>query len=414
MKIFLDTAGIDEIRTAARWGVLDGVTTNPSLFAKVGGSYDDVLKQICEITPGPVSAEVVADDVEGMLREGRHFAKLAPNIFVKVPMSEDGLEAIARLAEEGIKTNCTLIFSANQGLLAAKAGASLLSPFVGRLDDINQDGMEVVRELVAMVETYDLDTEVLAASIRSPRHMTEAALAGAHIATVPLKVLTQMIHHPLTDKGIVQFRQDWEAAQASACRRRKPPRSRHMSEATRRRGRSPRRTATDAAPARSTAIRLGETAADWRAAVRLAGDALVASGATTPAYTDEMVATVEQLGPYIVIAPGIALAHSRPSPAVLRAGISLVTLPRTGRRSGTATNDPVRLVIGLAAVDEEGHITALSTLAEFLSDETRRERTASELPTPAKSSRLVRRLRAEPGSRTPPVGRPPSRRAETS
>jgi transaldolase len=196
--------------------VLDGVTTNPSLFAKVGGSYDDVLKQICEITPGPVSAEVVADDVEGMLREGRHFAKLAPNIFVKVPMSEVGLEAMARLADEGIKTNCTLIFSANQGLLAAKAGASLLSPFVGRLDDINQDGMEVVRELVAMVETYDLKAEVLAASIRSPRHMTEAALAGAHIATVPLKVLTQMIHHPLTDKGIVQFRRDWEAAQANA------------------------------------------------------------------------------------------------------------------------------------------------------------------------------------------------------
>lgn len=138
MKIFLDTAEIDEIRTAARWGVLDGVTTNPSLFAKVGGSYDEVLKQICEITPGPVSAEVVAQDAEGMLREGRHFAQLAPNIFVKVPMSEDGLEAMARLAKEGIRTNCTLIFSANQGLLAAKAGASLLSPFVGRLDDINQ------------------------------------------------------------------------------------------------------------------------------------------------------------------------------------------------------------------------------------------------------------------------------------
>ncbi len=214
MKIFLDTAGIEEIRTAARWGVLDGVTTNPSLFAKVGGSYDDILKQICEITAGPVSAEVVADDVEGMLREGLHFAKLAPNIVVKVPMSEEGLEAMFRLAAEGIKTNCTLIFSANQGLLAAKAGASLLSPFVGRLDDINQDGMEVVRELVAMVETYDLDAEVLAASMRSPRHMTEAALAGAHIATVPIKVLRQMIHHPLTDNGIQQFRTDWEAAQA--------------------------------------------------------------------------------------------------------------------------------------------------------------------------------------------------------
>jgi transaldolase len=196
--------------------VLDGVTTNPSLFAKVGGSYDAILKRICEITPGPVSAEVVADDVDGMLREGHHFAKLASNIVVKVPMSENGLEAIARLAAEGIKSNCTLIFSANQGLLAAKAGASLLSPFVGRLDDINQDGMDVVRELVAIVDGYELDTEVLAASIRHPRHVTEAALAGAHIATVPLKVLTHMIHHPLTDNGILQFRADWEAARTAA------------------------------------------------------------------------------------------------------------------------------------------------------------------------------------------------------
>lgn len=213
MKIFLDTAEIEEIRAAARWGVLDGVTTNPSLFAKIGGSYDDVLKEICKITPGPVSAEVVAEDVEGMLREGRHFAKLAPNIVVKVAMSEEGLEAIARFAQEGIKTNCTLIFSSNQGLLAAKSGASLLSPFVGRLDDINQDGMNVVRELVAMVRTHGLKAEVLAASIRHPRHMTEAALAGAHIATVPHKILRQMIHHPLTDTGILQFRRDWEAVQ---------------------------------------------------------------------------------------------------------------------------------------------------------------------------------------------------------
>jgi transaldolase len=213
MKIFLDTAELEEIRTVARWGVLDGVTTNPSLFAKVGGSYDDILKQICEITRGPVSAEVVAEDVEGMLREGRHFATLAPNIVVKVPMSEQGLEAIARFAHEGIKTNCTLIFSSNQGLLAARAGASLLSPFVGRLDDINEDGMNVVRELVAMVETHDLKAEVLAASIRHPRHVTEAALAGAHIATVPQKILRQMIHHPLTDKGILQFRKDWETVQ---------------------------------------------------------------------------------------------------------------------------------------------------------------------------------------------------------
>ena len=213
MKIFLDTAEIDEIRTAARWGVLHGVTTNPSLFAKVGGSYDDVLKQICAVTPGPVSAEVVAEDVEGMLGEGRHFAGLAPNIVVKVPMSEEGLEAIARLREDGIKTNCTLIFSSNQGLLAARAGASFLSPFVGRLDDINEQGMEVVRELVAMVKTHGLHAQVLAASIRHPRHMTEAALAGAHIATVPLRILRQMIHHPLTETGILQFRKDWAAVE---------------------------------------------------------------------------------------------------------------------------------------------------------------------------------------------------------
>ena len=216
MKIFIDTAAIDDIRTAARWGVLDGVTTNPTLFSKVGGSYDDVLKEICAITPGPVSAEVVAADVDGMLREGRHFATLAPNIVVKVPMSEEGLEAIARLAADGIRTNCTLIFTANQGLLAAKAGASLLSPFVGRLDDINEDGMIVVRELVTIVDTYDLDAEVLAASIRHPRHVTEAALAGAHVATLPIKVLTQMVHHPLTDSGIATFRRDWEAAQAAS------------------------------------------------------------------------------------------------------------------------------------------------------------------------------------------------------
>ena len=213
MKIFLDTADIDEIRTAARWGILDGVTTNPTLYAKVGGtSYDAILQEICKITPGPVSAEVVAEDVDGMLEEGRHFAKLAPNIVVKVPMSEEGLEAMSRFADEGIKTNCTLIFTANQGLLAAKAGASLLSPFVGRLDDINQDGMIVVRELAELFSIYDIDSEVLAASIRHPQHVTQAALAGSHIATPPFKVLQQMVHHPLTDKGIVQFRSDWEKA----------------------------------------------------------------------------------------------------------------------------------------------------------------------------------------------------------
>ena len=216
MKLFLDTAEIEEIRIAARWGVLDGVTTNPTLYAKVGGSYEDILKQICDLTPGPVSAEVVAEDVEGMLKEGRAFAKLAPNIVVKVPMSEEGLEAISRFAEEGIKTNCTLIFTANQGLLAAKAGASLLSPFVGRLDDINEEGMDVIRELVPIIDTYDMDSEVLVASIRHPRHVTEAALIGAHIATLPFKVLQQMVHHPLTDKGIVTFRADWEKARKAA------------------------------------------------------------------------------------------------------------------------------------------------------------------------------------------------------
>jgi transaldolase len=214
MKLFLDTAAIDEIRTVARWGILAGVTTNPSLFAEVGGRYDDVLLQICQLTPGPVSAEVVAADVPGMLREGRHFARLAPNIVVKVPMCEAGLEAIARLAREGIATNCTLIFSANQGLLAANAGASFLSPFVGRLDDVNEHGMEVVRDLAAIVQTHGLEAKVLAASMRHPRHVTEAALAGADIATVPPKILRQMLHHPLTEAGIARFRQDWDAVHA--------------------------------------------------------------------------------------------------------------------------------------------------------------------------------------------------------
>lgn len=217
MKLFLDTAEIDEIRTVAQWGVLDGVTTNPTLFARTRGmTYDEVLQHICGITNGPVSAEVVADDVEGMLKEGRHFAKLADNIVVKVPMSETGLEAISRFRAEGIKTNCTLIFSANQGLLAAKAGASILSPFVGRIDDINEEGMTVIRELVEIIRFYEYEAEVLTASVRHPRHVTEAALAGSHIATIPFKVFQQLVHHPLTDKGIVQFKRDWAAARAAA------------------------------------------------------------------------------------------------------------------------------------------------------------------------------------------------------
>lgn len=216
MKLFLDTAEIDDIRTGVRWGVVDGVTTNPTLFAKVGGSYDEVLRQICRITSGPVSAEVIADDVEGMLREARHFATLAPNIVVKIAMSENGLEVISKLAEEGIRTNCTLIFSANQGLLAAKAGATYLSPFVGRFDDINEDGMTVIRELADILSLHDLDAEIITASVRHPRHVTDAALAGAQIATVPFKVLRQMVHHPLTDRGIEQFKADWAKATAEA------------------------------------------------------------------------------------------------------------------------------------------------------------------------------------------------------
>jgi transaldolase len=216
MKIFLDTANIDEIRTAARWGILDGVTTNPTLYGQIGGSYEEILVEVCKITNGPVSAEVVAEDVEGMLREGRAFAKIAPNIVVKVPMSEEGLEAISRFAEEGIKTNCTLIFTANQGLLAAKAGASLISPFVGRLDDINQEGMIVIRELAEIFVIHEIDAEILSASIRHPLHVTQSALAGAHIATMPFKVLQQMIRHPLTDKGIATFRDDWDKARMAA------------------------------------------------------------------------------------------------------------------------------------------------------------------------------------------------------
>jgi transaldolase len=215
MKLFLDTADVAEIRTGVRWGVIDGVTTNPTLYAKVGKrSYDELLTEICGITSGPVSAEVIADDADGMVEEGRHFAQLAPNIVVKIPMCENGLEAIARLADEGIRTNCTLIFTANQGLLAAKAGATFLSPFIGRLDDINEDGMTVIRELSDLVNMHDLDAEVITASVRHPRHVTDAALAGAHIATIPFKVLQQMIHHPLTTAGIAQFKADWAKVQA--------------------------------------------------------------------------------------------------------------------------------------------------------------------------------------------------------
>ena len=214
MKLFLDTAVIDEIRTVHSWGVLDGVTTTPPLFARAGGgTYPDVLREIAGITSGPVSAEVVADDLEGMLREGRAFAQIAANIVVKVPMSEIGLTAISTFAEEGIRTNCTLIFSSAQGLLAAKAGATYLSPFVGRLDDISEEGMDMVRELAAIIEIHGLDAEIIVASTRTPRHVIDGALAGAGVATLPFKVFQLMVRHPLTDSGIASFRADWARAQ---------------------------------------------------------------------------------------------------------------------------------------------------------------------------------------------------------
>ena len=216
MKFFVDTADLGEIRELAATGLVDGVTTNPTLVAKAGRDFREIVAEICATVPGPVSAEVAATDLDGMLKEGRHYAKLADNIVVKVPMSENGLAAMSRFRSEGIKTNCTLIFTANQGLLAAKAGASLLSPFVGRLDDINEDGLTVIRELSEIIRFYEYDSEVLTASVRHPRHVVEAAIAGSHIATLPFKVFQQMVHHPLTDKGIVQFKRDWEAARAAA------------------------------------------------------------------------------------------------------------------------------------------------------------------------------------------------------
>ena len=212
MKFFVDTADVNEIRDLAATGLVDGVTTNPSLVAKTGRDFFAVLDEICALVSGPVSAEVTATDYDTMIAEGRRLAAVAKNIAVKVPMTFDGLKACKTLTGEGAMVNVTLCFSAPQALLAAKAGATFVSPFVGRLDDINQDGMIVVRELVEIVAIHELDSEVLAASIRNPLHMTQAALAGAHIATLPFKVLQQMVHHPLTDKGIVQFRSDWDKA----------------------------------------------------------------------------------------------------------------------------------------------------------------------------------------------------------
>jgi len=212
MKFFLDTANIDEIRTAYALGVIDGVTTNPSLVAKENVSFHDRLKEITAIVSGSVSAEVISLDAEGMLREGRELAAIAPNITIKVPMTEEGLKAVSAFSKEGIRTNVTLVFSANQALLAARAGATYVSPFLGRLDDIGHNGLDLISDIAEIFALHDIETEIIAASIRHPVHVTEAAKRGAHIATVPYKVLMQMIKHPLTDIGIERFLADWEKA----------------------------------------------------------------------------------------------------------------------------------------------------------------------------------------------------------
>jgi transaldolase len=216
VKIFIDTANLGEIREAAGLGVLDGVTTNPSLIAKEGDiDFREHIAAICQIVDGPVSAEVVSADTEGMLREGREYAKIHPNVTVKVPLNKDGLRACKTLSGEGTKVNVTLCFSAPQALLAAKAGATFVSPFVGRLDDIGQDGMELIAEIIDIYSHYDFRTEVLVASVRHPIHVAQAARMGADVATMPFKVIEQLLKHPLTDIGIERFLKDWEAVQGA-------------------------------------------------------------------------------------------------------------------------------------------------------------------------------------------------------
>lgn len=209
MQIFLDTTDIAVLKPAAETGLIDGVTTNPSLIAKSGRNMLEVIAEICDLVEGPVSAEVVADSIDGMIAEGKHLAKIAPNVTVKLPLTRDGLIVCRELSGEGIKTNVTLCFSANQALLAAKAGATFVSPFIGRLDDMGFDGMELIQEIRAVYDNYGFDTEVLAASIRTEGHVKEAALAGADCATIPPKVFEALFKHPLTDKGLELFAADW-------------------------------------------------------------------------------------------------------------------------------------------------------------------------------------------------------------
>ncbi len=214
MKFFIDTANVEEIRKANDMGVICGVTTNPSLIAKEGRDFNEVIKEITTIVDGPISGEVKATtvDAEGMIREGREIAQIHPNMVVKIPMTAEGLKAVRVLSAERIKTNVTLIFSANQALLAARAGASYVSPFLGRLDDISTAGIDLIQDIVQIFDNYGLETEIIAASVRNPIHVTDCALAGAHIATVPYKVIMQMIKHPLTDVGIEKFQEDYKAA----------------------------------------------------------------------------------------------------------------------------------------------------------------------------------------------------------
>ncbi len=209
MKFFIDTANIEEIKELASTGLVDGVTTNPSIIAKSGRNFLEVIAEICAIVPGPVSAEVAANDFAGMKAEGDHLSKIAKNVTIKLPMTWDGLKACRYFSEKGIQTNVTLCFSAAQALLAAKAGASFVSPFVGRLDDIGQDGLNLIEEICLVYSQYDFDTEVLVASVRHPIHVVESAKMGAHVATLPVSVMKQLIQHPLTDKGLAQFNQDW-------------------------------------------------------------------------------------------------------------------------------------------------------------------------------------------------------------
>lgn len=209
MKLFIDTANVAEIKNAAEMGILSGVTTNPSLIAKEGRDFVEVLKEIVQIVDGPISAEVVSLDADGMVEEGLPLAEIHPNIVIKVPMTAEGLKAVHRFAQRGIKTNVTLVFSANQALLAARAGATFVSPFIGRLDDISFDGIALIRDISAIFDIHGIDTEIIAASIRHPMHVTDAALAGAHISTCPYGVLDRMIKHPLTDQGIERFLADW-------------------------------------------------------------------------------------------------------------------------------------------------------------------------------------------------------------